>query len=492
MNFEIDLLQRKIIGWNYLLLTALERWGMPALLVEWLSPVLPLLEVVLLVSVVAAGAAGEERLWRDRPHCRTAWWWVLTAVQAGVALVALRLLYWVYLHPSQDLTALLFRWDYVALVIVGGVVLRRVPLQVRIWTLALLSVALVDHYVGRMRLAVFLLVCLLGFAATRWRVTNRPGVRVVVQGVLLGGLFVWLWLLRSTNPWAALLGWGLYWYAAFRHVSFVVESSRGMSSTLGGYLCYLLFLPNCMGAMEVYNEFHERNLREDLPAQLRRATLMVIRGNALMWVGLMIPMDEERVTSSIGFATMWANLLTLFFRASVGTIGAWELIEGGALFLGIRLRPNFRYVLAATTPSQFWRAWRGTMTNWLIRYVYIPLGGNRRHQTMNILAAFAVSTVWHCLGIPFLRPQSWTPYELVPIITWGAVNFVGVATHARVRRLRPAVQPASRVGAAMLLGCKWSLTMVFGSLTVLLLGFSLGRVERFGHVVRTLLGLEGW
>ena len=85
------------------------------------------------------------------------------------------------------------------------------------------------------------------------------------------------------------------------------------------------------------------------------------------------------------------------------------MIEGGALFLGVRLRPNFRGVLTATNPSQFWRAWRGTMTNWLIRYVYIPLGGNRRQQTRNILAAFVVSTIWHCAGVPFLRPTTWQP-----------------------------------------------------------------------------------
>jgi hypothetical protein len=34
--------------------------------------------------------------------------------------------------------------------------------------------------------------------------------------------------------------------------------------------------------------------------------------------------------------------------------------------------------------------------------------------------------------------------------------------------------------------------MCFGSVTVTLLGFSLVGADRFGHVIRTLLGLEGW
>lgn len=490
MNFEVDLLQRRAFGWNYELLVALQRWGLPQALVDRLSPVLPLIEVVLLVTVVAELAARVERSWSEQA-AGTPRWWLLAGVQAAGGLVALRLLSWIYWFPSQELGGLVFRWDYAVMVIIGGLALRRAPLRVRVWTFALVSLLVVDQYVGRQPMRIVVSACLLGFAATRWAPTDRPGVRVVVQGVLMAAPLAVLWWLRSPDPWAALMGWGLYSFAAFRHVSFVVEHARGAPSTFGGYLCYLLFFPNCMGAMEVYDEFHERNLTSTPAAEFRRAALLVARGNALLWLSLMVPMDEDRVTASIGFASMWTSLMVLFFRAAVGTIGTWDVIEGGALFLGVRLRPNFRYVLTATNPSQFWRAWRATMTNWLIRYVYIPLGGNRRHQSVNILAAFAVSTVWHCLGVPFLRPGTWRLYELAPTIAWGALNCVAVATHARVRRLRPPAQPRGALGA-VLLGGKWALAMVFGSFTVLLLGFTLGRIERFGHVVRTLLGQEGW
>ena len=75
------------------------------------------------------------------------------------------------------------------------------------------------------------------------------------------------------------------------------------------------------------------------------------------------------------------------------------------------------------------------MTNWLIRYVYIPLGGNRRHQIANIFAAFFVSTVWHCLGVVFLRPATWRA-DLVPIVTWGDL----VTNHSERRVSRPVLR----------------------------------------------------
>ena len=92
----------------------------------------------------------------------------------------------------------------------------------------------------------------------------------------------------ASRPFDALLGWGFYSFVVFRHVSFVVEHARGVPSTLGGYLCYLLFFPNCIGAMEVYDEFWEHNLAAVRAPEFRRAAQMVWRGTVLLWIALLI------------------------------------------------------------------------------------------------------------------------------------------------------------------------------------------------------------
>jgi MBOAT, membrane-bound O-acyltransferase family len=490
MGFESDLLQRNAIGWNFTLGALLEQRGLSPQMSEWLQSVLPAVELIVLVLVISALAAAVDRLWCGRVRADLPWL-LLGAIQVAGALWALRLIYWVYQHPSAELGAVPGRWDYLVFAILAGVALRRVPLPVRIWLLAILSVILVESYVGRRAFCLVAGGCLLGFFATRWSVTNQPGRRVVVQSLLMAAVLAVLWHLRSSSAYTAMLGWGFYAFALFRHASFVVESARGVPVTLGGYLCFLLFYPNCFGAMEVYNEFWEHNLASDRARDYRTAALTVAKGIVLLSIAVAIPTTDSQIRDSVGFVSMWTNIFVVFFRAACGSMGLWNMIEGGALFLGVRLRPNFRGVLTATNPSQFWRAWRGTMTNWLIRYIYIPLGGNRRHQARNILAAFVVSTIWHCGGVPFLRPATWQPMDLAPLVLWGTINFVGVASHAAVRRRRqPPESPAPlRVG---LLAIKWPLAMCFGSVTVTLLGFSLVGVERFGHVVRTLVGLEGW
>src|SRR5262245_55083251 len=181
MNFEFDLLQRRVIGWNLELAAELIRRGYSPSIAGRLQAILPLIEVTLLTAVVAGIAALIEHLWARRPRAGIGWW-IAAAGQAASVLVALRLLYWLYLHPSRDLAGLLSRWDYLVFTIFGGVTLRRVALPVRVWTLAVLSIVLLDDYVRHLPFRVLVATCLLGFAATRWRVTDRPVARVVVQG----------------------------------------------------------------------------------------------------------------------------------------------------------------------------------------------------------------------------------------------------------------------------------------------------------------------
>jgi hypothetical protein len=153
-------------------------------------------------------------------------------------------------------------------------------------------------------------------------------------------------------------------------------------------------------------------------------------------------------------------------------MAVWSTLEAMALCWGMRIHPNFAGILAARSPSQFWYAWRGTMARWLVEYVYIPLGGNRGHQTRNVFAVFAVSAAWHALGVPFLEPNRLAA-ALAPIGTWALVNAVVLSVALAWRRrggtLWPRMTPAPvRIGVAHL-G-----TWMFGGITATVLAFQSG------------------
>ena len=184
--------------------------------------------------------------------------------------------------------------------------------------------------------------------------------------------------------------------------------------------------------------------------------------------------------------TLWLSVVALLLLSGLFVMGLWSTIEGLALLYGIRLRPNFPAVLTCTNPAEFWRAWRATMTNWLIHYVYIPLGGNRRQQLRNIGAAFAVSVVWHWMGIPF-HQLGVSAYDFAPITLWGLINAGGVAGYVLWRRRGLQVLPAA-IPQPLRTATKIALTWVLASFTVTLLTFTPRTMTHFAPFVRTLLG----
>ena len=86
---------------------------------------------------------------------------------------------------------------------------------------------------------------------------------------------------------------------------------------------------------------------------------------------------------------------------------------GLARTLGFNLPNNFRRPYFAVSITDFWRRWHITLTQWLTRQVYFPLGGSncgKARNYLNILLTFLVSGIWH--------GANWT------FIVWGCIHGV--------------------------------------------------------------------
>ena len=49
----------------------------------------------------------------------------------------------------------------------------------------------------------------------------------------------------------------------------------------------------------------------------------------------------------------------------------------------------------------FWRAWHRSFNRWIVRYIYIPLGGSKR-PIINTLAVFTFVAFWHDISLKLL------------------------------------------------------------------------------------------
>ena len=63
--------------------------------------------------------------------------------------------------------------------------------------------------------------------------------------------------------------------------------------------------------------------------------------------------------------------------------------------LGFRFPENFNNPYCCSSVTDFWRRWHMTLGSFFRDYVYIPLGGNRRHQILNILIVWMLTGLWH-------------------------------------------------------------------------------------------------
>ena len=106
------------------------------------------------------------------------------------------------------------------------------------------------------------------------------------------------------------------------------------------------------------------------------------------------------------------NLTFLWFKFTV----IWRTARIWAWFDGILTEENMnRCVYNNYCFEGFWRAWHRSFNIWLIRYIYIPLGGAKT-KIFNLWIIFSFVALWHDLKINLLIWGWFICFFLVPEI----------------------------------------------------------------------------
>ena len=105
-----------------------------------------------------------------------------------------------------------------------------------------------------------------------------------------------------------------------------------------------------------------------------------------------------------GLSTLIAVILysvQIYFDFS----GYTDIALGSARLFGIQLTENFDHPYAAVSVVDFWRRWHISLTTWLRKYVYFPLGGSRvstPRRYLNVMITFFVSGLWHGASLTYV------------------------------------------------------------------------------------------
>jgi len=123
-----------------------------------------------------------------------------------------------------------------------------------------------------------------------------------------------------------------------------------------------------------------------------------------------------QLTSLDAFIVMLSYTFQIYFDFSSYT----DMALGVGLMFNIKLPTNFNSPYKAVSIQDFWKRWHITLTRFLTRYVYIPLGGNQKGRLrtyVNIMIVFLVSGLWH--------GANWT------FVLWGFLHGLVSVLHRR-------------------------------------------------------------
>ncbi len=205
-------------------------------------------------------------------------------------------------------------------------------------------------------------------------------------------------------------------FFTFQQISFVIDTWRGevKHCPFVDYALFVAFFPQLIAGPIV-------NHNEMLPQFEKIGKQSVVwekmaQGCGLFILGLakkVLLADTFGAAVDYGYANlsflgrMDAVLVALFYILQLyfDFSGYCDMARGIARMLGMEIPVNFNEPYKAVNIVDFWKRWHMTLSRFFTKYVYIPLGGNRKGQARmygNLMIVFLLSGLWHGAGWHYL------------------------------------------------------------------------------------------
>lgn len=216
-------------------------------------------------------------------------------------------------------------------------------------------------------------------------------------------------------------------FFTFQQISFVVDSFNGevRDCSLLDYACFVTFFPQLIAGPIVTHDELVPQLQDDSKKRfswenfsrgiyiftLGLAKKVLIADNlskaVTMGYSYVAAGNWDAMNSTSCLAVMLSYTLQMYFDFS----GYSDMAIGLGRMFNIDIPQNFNSPYKAVTILDHWKRWHITLTRFLTKYIYIPLGGSRHGEArtyLNVMIVYLLSGLWHGAG--------WT------YICWGALH----------------------------------------------------------------------
>lgn len=205
-------------------------------------------------------------------------------------------------------------------------------------------------------------------------------------------------------------------FFTFQQIAWLVDSYREETKgyRLADYLLFTVYFPKItMGPILLHGEFIPQlqdETKDKLNAKNLSAGLMMLSAGLFKKVIL-----AELFSTAVAWGfpnpgglsctesllVMLAYTFQLYFDFS----GYCDMAMGISQMFNLTLPLNFNSPYKAVSITDFWNRWHMTLTRFLRKYIYFPLGGSRKGNLrtyINIIIVFLVSGLWHGANWTFI------------------------------------------------------------------------------------------
>ena len=315
---------------------------------------------------------------------------------------------------------------------------------------------------------------------------SRKGLMTVAVAVNLASLAVFKYAGLLVGSFVQLTGWAIpvpqislpigISFFTFQAMSYVIDVYRNEVKVQHSYLKFLMYIsmfPQLIAGpivrysnIEAQMEARSTSSEDLFYGLLRFATGL---GKKILIADHAFGVCSQLLDGALGNTTVvgvWLGVIMFTFQIYFDFSGYSDMAIGLGRIFGFKYNENFNLPYMALSITDFWRRWHISLSSFFRDYVYIPLGGNRKHQILNLLIVWSLTGLWH--------GASWN------FLLWGLYFFVLlVVEKPLLKSLKKLPKFLRRVGTMFLIIIGWT---IFYFTDFSRLGQALANMFGFGGV----------